>query len=54
MRTIKNTEKKTVTIRLPVNLMEQVDSISKQKGWGRSSTIVWICQKYIQETKGTK
>jgi len=55
MRSTVNAKKKTVTIRLSIDLMKQVDSIAKQKGWDRSSTIAWIYQQVIQDKEeGTK
>ncbi len=41
--------KKMVSWRLPENLMEQLDKLSKDKGWSTTELVVTVLDQFIQQ-----
>ena len=41
-------KKKQISIRLPVDMLAQIDAMAKQEVRDRSNMIEWLCSKAIQ------
>ena len=45
-------KKKQISIRLPVDMLAQIDSMAIQECRDRSNMIEWLCFKTLQSEKG--